>query len=385
MRLLDTTLREGEQRFGVYFSRDVKVRIALFLRDLGVEELEVGVVKADKELQDLWQELVRQGLEKRLSLWCRLCEEDLSLARYFGKLRLNLSTPVSALQLEKRLRLTPKSLLQRVSHLVKKASKSFEYVSLGLEDASRTEERFLFRVIEEAVEAGAKRIRLSDTLGYWQPLQVATMVKHFKQLFPGIELALHFHNDLGLATGNAISALEAGADWVDVSLLGLGERAGIAPLEEVLAYLYFRKGLTHYRIELLPLAAHFVAWHAGETIGAFKPILGRHLFFCESGLHVEGLYKNRQLYEPFPPETLGLTRRIAVGAKSGKAALRAKLKELGFSLPSHLLSLIEQEIKKLSRRYGRPLNDSEVREITLKFYSSEKIKPNMAKMTYVEN
>ncbi len=375
MKLLDTTLREGEQRYGVYFSLEIRQRIACFLMELGIEEIEIGVVREDEELKALWETLLKRGFLGKLSLWCRLREEDLLLAESFPEAKLNLSVPVSPLHLRKRLRLSKVKLLKRIETLVSQAASRFSYVSLGLEDTSRAEEDFLFRVIEVAVQAGAKRIRLSDTLGLLNPLETEALIKKIKTAFPQTELSFHAHNDFGLATGNAIAALEAGANWVDVSLLGLGERAGIAPLEEVLAYLYFRRGKRHYRLEKLSPACHFVAWHAGTSLSEFKPILGRKLFYCETGLHVEGLYKAKELYEPFPPEALGLKRKFGIGAKSGRAAIKAKLREYGLRLTEPSLDIIVKHLKRLSREKGRPLTDPEIRRVAQKYLFLGKVSP----------
>ncbi len=388
MAILDTTLREGEQRFGVYFRSEVRVRLALFLHDIGVEELEIGVVRMDKELYSLWRTLKKKGLGDKLSLWCKLHPKDISLAQTFSGIRLNLSVPVSPLHLKYKLRISQKELLARINTLVPEARRHFSFVSLGLEDASRTPKRFLFQVIRTAIKAGVRRIRLSDTLSFWNPLQVAELVKEFKNNFPDTELGLHLHNDLGMATGNAVAALESGADWVDTTLLGLGERAGITPLEELIAYLVFRRGEKRYQIKILPLAAHFVSWHAGETLSAFKPVLGRSLFFCESGLHVDGIYKNRKLYEPFPPEVLGLSHQLALGVKSGQGAVKAKLKELGITVSEEDLPLLLQRIRELAAHYSRPLSDAEVKRLCEEFTTQNRrdSKPQInTKLTYVES
>ncbi|OAG28442.1 hypothetical protein TH606_01685 [Thermodesulfatator autotrophicus] len=374
MRLLDSTLREGVQRFGVYLKPEVKLRLAFLLYDIGIEEIEFGIVRRDKDLEHIWQSIRRKKIEDRFSFWCRLNEKDLELAYnlFPGLKRINLSAPASRLHLKYKLKITSEELLKRIKKLVKEASQYFSYVSLGLEDASRTSPNLLFQIAEEALSAGVKRLRLSDTLSFWQPLKVIKLVEEFKKRFPDLELSFHFHNDLGLATGNAITALETGADWVDVSLLGLGERAGITPLEEVLVYLCFRRGKKNYRLELLPLAAHFLSWHAGETIPPFKPVLGRYLFTCETGLHVDGLYKNKKLYEPFPPEVLGLSHKLVLGEKSGLGALRGKLQELDLTIPEEYLPILLNKIRQLAQEYGRPLNDEEIKKIYEQFIMKNK-------------
>ncbi len=362
MRLLDTTLREGIQRWGVYFPFQVRRKIVEYLTSLRIEEVELGVV-GEEHLKDLILAVSKLARNTKFSVWLRLKEEDIEKATSLPKVGFNLSVPVSDLHLKYKLRLTPKSLLKRVKEIVTFATKHTPCLTLGLEDAPRARREFIFQICEVAIAAGAHRIRISDTLGIFNPLEIAELISTLKKTFPETEIGFHGHNDFGLATANAITALLVGADWVDVSVLGLGERAGIAVLEEVLAYLYFYQNRKYYRIELLPKLSHYVAWHAGDIIPEFRPVIGRKLFYCESGLHVDGLKKVPGLYEPFPPEVLGLKRKLSLGAKSGRAALKAFLKEWKLDVPEAKLEMLLKEIRKLSYEMGRPLNKEEVEKL----------------------
>ena len=366
MAVLDTTLREGEQRWGIYFSAKVRREIVRRLVALGVEEIELGTVGCHQDLVGLAAFVRELSPGLPVSVWAPLRTADLRAAMSLGAVRLNLGVPVSPLQRERRLGLGRQELIKRVRRVVRFAADLFPYVSLGLEDASRTEKDFLLEVGHAAFSAGARRLRLSDTLGILEPAEVMHLVRSFKESLPGVELAFHAHNDFGLASANALTALSAGADWVDASVLGLGERAGIARLEEILAYLYLRKGKIHYRIQLLPEICHFVSWHAGDPCSEFKPIIGRKLFYCETGLHVEALYKTPALYEPFPPELFGLERRLGLGAKSGRAALKRTLERLGLRLRRQELSVLLEEVRRRSRECGRPLSEKELRELANK-------------------
>ncbi len=363
MELLDTTLREGLQRWGVYFSWRVRREIVKRLVGLGVEELEIGVV-GEERLRALIHLTRKLSSEVRLSVWLRLRKEDIERAARLPEVGFNLGVPVSLLQIERRLRISPEDLLRRTEEMVSLATRYSPCVTLGLEDASRAEQAFIFQICRVAISAGAQRIRISDTLGFFHPLVVAELVRKLKKTFPETKVGFHGHNDFGMATANAVAALEAGADWVDVSVLGLGERAGIASLEEVLAYLYFRKGRKHYRLRYLPKLSHYVAWQAGEILSEFRPIVGRKLFYCESGLHVEGLRKSPELYEPFPPESLGLERKLSLGAKSGRAAVAGLLSEWGLEIPPAEVERLVKEIRKLARQLKRPLRKEEF----VKFY-----------------
>ncbi|NPB08932.1 MAG: hypothetical protein GXO17_01135, partial [Thermodesulfobacteria bacterium] len=254
-----------------------------------------------------------------------------------------------------------------VRRTVARASRISPRVTLGLEDVSRSERSFLFQICKEALSAGASRLRFSDTLGFLHPPEVAALCRWARRNFPHAEIAFHGHNDFGLASANAVTALVSGADWADVSLLGLGERAGLAKLEEVAAYLYFRLNRRHYRIEELPLLCRYVAWQAGEVLSEFKPVVGRKLFFCESGLHVEGLKKTPGLYEPFPPESLGLERKLSLGAKSGRRALTLLLEEWNLRYPAERMGELLREVRRKALLLGRPLERKEIERVLENF------------------
>ncbi len=385
MKLLDTTLREGEQRFGIYFSLREKCKIAEGLLSAGLDELEIGVIKRDPQIFCLWECLKEKGYAKRLSFWCRLKKEEIEYATSFYPSKLNLSVPVSDIHLGQKLKISTKELLKRIKALGNLAVSKFEFVSLGLEDASRAEETFLLEVISLAEDVGIKRIRLSDTLGLWSPLEVCRLVKKIKNNFPDLEIGVHCHNDFGMAVANSITALESGADWADVSLLGLGERAGLAPTEEVIGYLYFVKKIKKYSIKKIVNLAKRVAEIAKNPIPPFKPLLGNKLFYCETGLHLDGIYKNPEIYEPFSPSEIGLKRVLALSAKSGVSAIKFKLKSLGvdekFWNNPGILEALKEKIYLLSTFERRPLSDEEIKFIFQFFLQNCSKEQKSKKMT----
>lgn len=363
--LIDTTLREGEQCHGVYFSPEDKQEILSLLLSLGVDEIELGVADGAYETADL-AELARSiAPHTATSLWspCRLA--DLERAAKVPVDRLAIGLPVSDAHLEERLRISRDETLKRLVDMLDMARQAgFKQVSVGLEDASRADPAFLLDAAEAASRAGAFRVRLSDTVGVCDPLRLAGMVQSIKARHPDLAVAVHCHNDFGLATGNAVAALRAGADFADVSCLGLGERAGIASLEEVVAYEVLVRGNTRYQLDVVPRLAAFVAARARTDIAPRRPILGHRLFYCETGLHVDALLKNPALYEPFDPDLLGLSRRLDLGKKSGASALASKLQSLGLSISPQRRELMLAAVRAHSRDLGRPLTDDEIRVLS---------------------
>jgi homocitrate synthase NifV len=206
-----------------------------------------------------------------------------------------------------------------------------------------------------------QRVRIADTLGLLDPAATTRLFTSLCGHFP-ISFGFHGHNDFGMATANALAAAAAGAQCVDVSLMGLGERAGIAATEEVVGWQTLQE--RHSQIQLSPIieTAKSLARQLGLAIAPRKPMLGSALFRCESGMHVDGIQKDPQLYEPFAPELIGARRRLDVGSKTGRSALRGVLRHLGLHVPSDLDGLVEK-VRSRSRELGRPLHQGELRHM----------------------
>jgi homocitrate synthase NifV len=361
--LLDTTLREGVQRFGLYLDLAAKKTLLEGLLAAGLAEVELGCVGAP-DLAELAAFAAPRAGGVRLSAWARLREDDLAAAAALPGLGVNLAAPVSEAHLAKRLGLTRRGLLERLRLVLGRArGLGLARVSVGLEDASRADPGFVLEVAAAAARAGACRVRLADTVGVLSPWETATWVARVREAVPGLEVGFHGHNDFGLATANALAALEAGAACVDVTLLGLGERAGLAAAEEVAAYLALRQGDARLRPDLLARLCRFLARAGGLPIPAHKPVAGDGAFASESGLHLHALAKDPALYEPFPPAAVGASRRWAVGNKCGRAAVAAALARLGLNAPAANLPALTRSVRDLSQRAGRPLTDAELREL----------------------
>lgn len=369
--LIDSTLREGAQAYGVYFSTAARRRMAEIMAAAGVDEIECGWLGQEGLPEFMaWAREKLPRLEQggpALSLWCPCREADVREAAALGVDRLNIGAPSSSAHRQKRLGLSLAEMCERVDYVVGAARAAMvPYISVGLEDVSRAAPHEALALARVAVQAGASRIRLSDTVGVLTPLSTARLLGSFLREI-AVPVAFHGHNDLGMATANAVTALECGASFVDVSALGLGERAGIAALEEVAAWLALRasaamQGQAVYDVPALRELCRLAAQAAKMTVPRNKAVAGEDVFAAESGIHVHGLLRDPSLFEPFAPEAVGATRRVGVGSKSGGAAVSATLARL--SRPSDRgcggdASLMER-VRTLACRLGRPLTDSEL-------------------------
>lgn len=363
--LIDTTLREGAQTPGVIFSLAQKIAIGRAVAAVGIEEIEAGTATPlDDDLAPLLAALREMESPPRLALWCRCRQADIIHAGRLQPDVLSLSLPASERHIRARLGKNQAWVLARLQESVGLARDlGIARLSLGVEDASRAEPMFFTELIETAVGLGVGRIRLADTVGILTPGATASLVRRQHRLHPGVEFGFHGHNDFGMATANAVSALEAGAQWADVTVLGLGERAGCARLEEVAATLTLVHGTKAYRLaRLAPLCA-LVAEASGREIPVNHPLVGRSVFACETGLHVHGLLTEPAAYEPFPPELVNSSRTILLGAKTGSRAVAGYLARLGVQVPSDSLPGIVRHIRRLATSLGRPLQEAEIRNL----------------------
>jgi homocitrate synthase NifV len=358
--IIESTLREGAQAPGGYLDLDQKTEILAELDRIGIEEVEIGPVSApDQNLPRLVAHVRRRIPRLRLSGWCRGLRGDVEAACALEVDVVAFCVPVSELHLRYRLRRTPDWAVQQVMRLTADARRlGADRVSVGLEDVTRADPEVLDRVVRAAAAAGVDRIRLADTVGVATPGTMAGLVRHCRAEFDG-EVAVHTHNDFGMATANAISAMDAGADLVDTSLLGLGERAGIARTEEVCAYLAVTHG-SRYRLSELRHLCHRVAGWIDRPVPADSPVIGERLFVCESGLHVDGLAKDPRTYQPYPPGLVGAVQGIRLGRITGRNAVDAVLRTRGLTVSPERIVEITSSVRAIANRQGRPLTDQEV-------------------------
>ncbi|MES0156914.1 homocitrate synthase [Mesorhizobium sp. M0018] len=344
--LNDTTLRDGEQAPGVAFTMTEKLEIAESLAAAGVTEIEIGTPVMGADEIETIRAAVARRLPVRLMVWCRMTSLDLDAAIESGVHAVNLSLPASDIQLAAKLGLDKAGALQVIEHMVRRAAAAGFFVAVGCEDASRANRDHLARVIETAARAGASRLRLADTVGVLDPFSTFELVAELVAQSP-IDLEFHAHNDLGLAAANTLAAIRAGARHASVTVLGLGERAGNAALEEVAAAMAVLDGAdTGIELTALPDLAAQVAWAARRQTAAIKPVVGADVFTHESGIHVAGLLKDSRTYQGLDPALVGRCRRIVIGKHSGATAIAHVLSESGRDLDPDLAAAMVARVRR---------------------------------------
>ncbi|GAA0860619.1 homocitrate synthase [Clostridium nitritogenes] len=374
--IVDTTLRDGEQTAGVVFANAEKIAIAEILSNMGIDQLEVGIPTMGGDEKEAIKQIVKRNLKSSIMAWNRAVISDIEQSIDCGVDAVAISISVSDIHIKHKLKTSREWVLENMVKAVLYAKKNGLYVSVNGEDASRADRDFLVEFINAAKEAGADRFRYCDTVGIMDPFKIYTDIKYLEEK-TGFDIEMHTHNDFGMATANAVAGVKAGANYVGVTVNGLGERAGNAALEEVIMSFKYVFGYdadidtTKFRE-----ASEYVSRASGRALPPWKAIVGDNMFAHESGIHADGAIKNPKNYEAFDPSVVGLERQIIIGKHSGKAAILNKFKEYGINLSNDEASGILEIIRATSVRLKRSLFDKELVQIYKEYKALSKQKVN---------
>jgi 2-isopropylmalate synthase len=370
VRFFDTTLRDGEQSPGASLTSAEKLEIARALARLGVDIIEAGFPAASPDdLEGVRRIAIEIGnpppgdLQRQVPVICglaRAAKKDIDAAweavQHAAKPRIHLFLATSPIHMRYKLRMDPEEVVERVQEMVAYAHSLCEDIEFSPEDAGRSDPEFLYLVLSEAIKAGATTLNIPDTVGYTTPGEFKNLIAGIIANTPGIEKAVvsvHCHDDLGLATANTLAGVQAGARQVEVTINGIGERAGNTSLEEVVMALHTRR--TMFKLESgidttqIVRVSRMVSNYTGIPVQPNKAIVGANAFAHEAGIHQDGMIKNQTTYEIMRPEMIGLNRsRLVLGKHSGRHALKLHLAELGYELSQEELDRAFERFKELA-------------------------------------
>lgn len=356
--IFDTTLRDGEQSPGATMTTPEKLEVARMLARMGVDIIEAGFPAASPGDLEAVQTIAREVKGAGICGLARANASDIDAAwegvRMAEHARIHTFIATSPLHMEYKLRMSPDEVVEAARAAVTRARSYVSDVEFSAEDATRSDWDFLCRIFTAAIEAGATTINVPDTVGYTTPNEYYRLIEYLMERTPGIEnvvISVHCHNDLGMATANTLAAIQAGARQAEVTINGIGERAGNTSLEEVVMALHTRRDfyegiLPQIETKLLVPASKMVSRTTGLVVQPNKAIVGANAFAHEAGIHQDGMLKHRDTYEIMTPQSVGWeASRLVLGKHSGRAGFTARLKELGYT------DLSKEKIGELYKRF----------------------------------
>jgi 2-isopropylmalate synthase len=354
--IFDTTLRDGEQSPGATMNKQEKLQLARQLEKLGVDIIEAGFPASSEGDKEAVSQIASESKASRIVGLARTVAEDIEASwravENAAKPGIHTFIATSDIHLEHKLRMSRDEVIERTGQAVTLARSLSDWVEFSCEDATRSDPEFMCRVIQTAVDAGAGTINIPDTVGYSYPEEMAERVRTVRETVRGIEnviISVHCHNDLGLAVANSLAAINAGARQVECTVNGIGERAGNAALEEIAMILRTRKDFcnahTGIVTEQIFHTSRLVTAITGIPVQPNKAIVGANAFAHESGIHQDGVIKERTTYEIIDPAVVGIGRSsLVLGKHSGRHAFRERAKSLGYDLT-------EDEVNRAFKRF----------------------------------
>ena len=354
VKVLDATLREGEQTPGVSFTIDQKLEIAKKLDEMGVHMIEAGHPAVAPDVFEAVRRIAwmkKEGeIRAEIIAHSRAVKSDIDKAAETEADRIAIFYGVSDIHLKAKHRKTREEALSIIGEMVEYAKSYGVKVRFTAEDASRADLEYLEQVVKTARDAGADRVSLADTVGVLTPWTAQKFFEHMVKAVPNVEYDIHAHNDLGMALANAIAAVMGGATAVHVTVNGLGERVGIVPLQ-----LFAVAVKVHFDVDVVNLSkimeiTRLVEKYSGIEVPYNMPVIGDYAFLHKAGVHVAGILADPRTYEPFPPEMIGRSRDYVIDKYTGKKAVKAKLEKLGIKVDDDTLLKILEEIKKSNLR-----------------------------------
>jgi 2-isopropylmalate synthase len=368
--IFDTTLRDGEQAPGASLNPTEKLEIAHALSDMGVDVIEAGFPIASKGELFSVKQIAKAVRNPIICALARAIKADIDAAREALKNakrpRIHVFLATSKIHMQYKLKKAEDEILRLAVEFVKYAKKFCEDIEFSPEDASRSEREFLFKVIEAVIDNGATTVNIPDTVGYTEPQEYGGLIKAIRESVPSINkavISVHCHNDLGLAVANSLEAVKNGARQVECTVNGIGERAGNASMEEIVMSIRTRKDVyadvqTQINASHIYKVSRLVSKLTGFVVAPNKAIVGGNAFRHESGIHQDGVLKERSTYEIIKPEDVGFTGTgIVLGKHSGRHALAERLKELGFVLTAEQVNKINERFKALADKKKNVFDD----------------------------